>query len=348
MNIEFRKYDKNNAFQNGISLSSQPCVFTNSAKASEMRGVMSCGHSVECMNLYSYFYHSVVHDRFEIRCPALLSDDPKHICNKKWTYDELRRMCLLTPQDTDFFEMALNVNRINSEGNVKPCPKCKNYVRRNDNSPWVFCQSCNIIDPNNSYYCFDCGLERPEKLKKGESTFVCSSDQCKIGEDLNFEIPKKKICGVWTGSFKKCPYCRIWIEHVGSSYCKTLTCACKYRFCFLCGKGGNVNNFDDCSTVEGGCGRPEELSELVPLPPKRERPLPQFITADDEVSRSSRPVVVSRRADKVNDPKVEVPEKKGRQPVNRPQGKTTITVSSDKEIARDPTILKQMSDDEGK
>lgn len=309
---------------------------------------MSCGHSVECMNLFSYFYHSVLHDKFEIRCPALLSDDPRHVCNKRWTYDELRRMCLLSPQDTDFFEMALNVNRINFEGNIKPCPKCKNYVRKNDHSPWVFCQSCNIIDPNNSYYCFECGLERPEKLKKGQSTFICSGEQCSLGDELKFEIPKKKICGVMTNTYKRCPNCKIWIEHSGTSYCKILTCACKHRFCFLCGKGGNVNSFDDCSTVEGGCGRSDELNELVPLPPKKNRPPPQFIAADDEVSRSSRPIIVSRRDDKLGPSKDEPKGAAGRQPVPKPNKGKPATQSSDKEIARDATISKQLSSQDGK
>lgn len=355
MHIEYRNYDKKSAFQHGISLTSQPCIFTNSAKASEMRGLMSCGHAVECMNLYSYFYHSVLHDRYEIRCPALLSENPRDLCRKRWNYDELRRMCLLTPQDCDFFEMALNINRINAEGNVKRCPKCSNFVKKNENSTWVFCQSCNIIDPNNSYYCFECGLERPEKLKKGQSTFVCESEQCTVADNLLFDIPKKKIGGSWVNSFKKCPNCKIWIEHSGTSYCKIITCACNHRFCFVCGKGGNSNSFLDCSTVEGGCGRSEELEKLLPQPIKKERPAPQYIAPPTPASKQkeeegsmehSRPRVVSKRDARVEEHKPAnlAPT---RQPLKKDPPKKLNQTESDAEIAKPTTESHEITEERG-
>ena len=261
MNGVYRKYDKNIAFERGISLSSDPCIFTNSSKASEMRGIMSCGHPVECMSLYSFVYNSILHDKFEIRCPALMSDDPNDKCNKRWTYVELRRMCLLEGTEKDYFELGLNLNRIWAEGDVKPCPKCQNYVKKSPQSPWIYCQACNIRDPNNnSYYCFDCGRDRSDEYKAGESV-TCASIQCKIQDGLTFQISKKIVCGESVDSIQRCPNCRIWIEHNGPGYCKIFTCVCKHRFCFLCGKGGNMNSFRDCSVIMGGCKRPQTLEE---------------------------------------------------------------------------------------
>ena len=283
--IESRKYEKNKSFENGIKLTQEPCIFTNSAKASEMRGVMSCGHPVECMNLFSYFYHSVLHDKYDIRCPALKSSDPKDVCNKKWTYDELRRMCLLTPKDREFFEVALNLNIILSDKNVKRCRRCQSFVRKNEHSDWVLCQGCSITDSNNSYYCFNCEQDRSDKRIKtaGDGHMKCTSDACVIGDNLAFTVPKKKICGELVDMWQRCPnpVCGVWVEHAGPSYCKWCTCVCKYRFCFLCRKGGNMNNFVDCTSVDGGCAREEGVLKLKEK--KKEKPLPEAVLHRNQI-----------------------------------------------------------------
>lgn len=355
MQIEYRRYDKTTAFQNGITLTVQPCIFTSSAKASEMRGLMSCGHAVECMNLYSYCYHSILHDKYEIRCPALLSDDPRNKCNKKWTYDEIRRMCMLTPQDRDFFEMALNTNRIQAEGNVKRCPTCHNFVRRlNSIEPWVFCQSCNIIDPNNLQYCFDCGATKIEV--KGQTMYQCQTEQCKAKDEIKFPIPDKMIGGKMRASIIRCPNtnCNVWIEHAGPSYCKIVTCLCNHRFCFVCKKGGNVNSFNDCSTVEGGCKIPEDLEELISKPIKKDRPQPLTIlpppagpkngdesVADTKKSIQKRDQRLDSESNKItpNNSNMLTPNQsmamgRGRGPMPPPNINKTI---SDKELAKDGT-----------
>jgi len=270
MIIEWRRYDKKNAAELGITLTSKPCVFTLSAKPLEMRGLMSCGHAVECMNLFSYVYHKILHDQYEFRCPAPLSDDPADKCNKKWNYDEIRRMCLLSSTDRDFFEMALNQNRIFAEGDVKPCPQCQRYVLKFEGSTWALCQPCNLKDPANSFYCFECNTKMKERKRKPSvkelASIPCDSGVCRIGDNLLFDIPKKQICGEEVESIQRCPKCKIWIEHVGPKYCKIMTCVCKFRFCFICNKGGNLNTFQTCEADGGTCDPKVRIVEAIPTP----------------------------------------------------------------------------------
>ena len=74
------------------------------------------------------------------------------------------------------------------------------------------------------------------------------------------DVPKKIICGEKVKSIQACAKCDTLLEHIGTSYCRTMRCPCGYKFCFVCKKGDMEFNFVSCKTIPGGCGDFESKS----------------------------------------------------------------------------------------
>lgn len=97
-----RVYDKSHAYEAGIALTHEPCIFTYTPVKATYRGVMSCGHAIDPNNLYSFMFYEVVNGEWEIKCPFVSQKNPNERCGEKWGYEELRKMALLDNHEKDF------------------------------------------------------------------------------------------------------------------------------------------------------------------------------------------------------------------------------------------------------
>ncbi|KAM8882563.1 uncharacterized protein ACB058_002291 [Synchiropus picturatus] len=62
------------------------------------RALMSCGHSVTPMSLTSYCRHLLEEGRSRFVCA---------VCEEEWSFQEVQKMALLTPQEADDFEKMM-------------------------------------------------------------------------------------------------------------------------------------------------------------------------------------------------------------------------------------------------
>ncbi|XP_053716176.1 uncharacterized protein LOC128756058 isoform X2 [Synchiropus splendidus] len=62
------------------------------------RALMSCGHSVTPMSLTSYCRHLLEEGRSRFVCA---------VCEEEWSFQEVQKMALLTPQEADDFEKVM-------------------------------------------------------------------------------------------------------------------------------------------------------------------------------------------------------------------------------------------------
>ena len=209
---------------------------------------MSCGHTVDPANLFDYCLFEINAGKDKITCPWSDDKDPNLTCGKKWRYDEIRKMALLTDDEKDYFEITLNENRMKNDPNIKKCKDCVGYIKKKDYTKRMKCNNCLIVEPQAAYYCFECWTPWPNvKMKE------CPKPLCGLVEGVNIDVEYKVICGKRVCSIDKCPNCGLLLEHCGNSYCKTLKCICGWRFCFLCKKGNLAEKFTTCKNFNGGC-----------------------------------------------------------------------------------------------
>lgn len=105
MQYRVRSYGKTDAYEKGISLTYDPCMLTWLKSKDTHRGIMSCGHTIDPNNLFSYMYYCVLKGLYQIKCPYIDPVDPNKRCNQIWSYQELRKMALLNTDEKDFFEI---------------------------------------------------------------------------------------------------------------------------------------------------------------------------------------------------------------------------------------------------
>jgi hypothetical protein len=244
-----RGYEKGLAYETGIALTTEPCMFTNFEDKSSYRGMMSCGHTVDPNNLFSYMVYSALEGKASVNCPHIDPKDPNKICDAAWKYDELRKMALLNDEEKDFFEVKLSENKIYSLKSVKECRKCNNFIRKLEYTDKLICQSCLAQGVKPDIYCFTCDQEWSNRRKND-----CENEACGQSEPFYLEnMPFKEIGGVKVEAIQQCPNCRTVIEHIGTKYCKVMRCPCGFKFCFVCRKGDKEVNFVKCSLINGGC-----------------------------------------------------------------------------------------------
>ncbi|KAM8746774.1 E3 ubiquitin-protein ligase arih1l-like [Acanthopagrus schlegelii] len=194
-----------------------------------LRAKMSCGHAVTPMSLTDW-------------CRRLLNEEGKWRfvcgqtnCDAEWSFEEVRKMALLTPEEVDEFEKKMFINA-RPIFKFKECPGCKSrVVRKNLNDLSVRCTVCTAKKKNKYMFCWQCLREW-----KGP---VPRSDRCdNVGCQSSLEILKtcpdvvfKSVKGV-TGcpSRRACPTCGMLVVHDGTK-CKNIGCTqCKVEFCFVC------------------------------------------------------------------------------------------------------------------
>uniref|UniRef100_A0A3Q3MRP7 Probable E3 ubiquitin-protein ligase ARI7 n=2 Tax=Mastacembelus armatus TaxID=205130 RepID=A0A3Q3MRP7_9TELE len=192
------------------------------------RALMSCGHAVTPTSLTNW-------------CRKLLDEGESRFlcgqfgCDVEWTYDEVRKMALLTPEETAYFEKAIASNAASGSSGAKVCPGCKSVIVRQDESDLcVCCSVCTAIDRQTFKFCWQCLREW-----KGPSP---RSDRCENDGCSSESLKTLQICpriSIWDvkgrcPSIRACPTCGAMLEHDRVN-CRYVTCPrCKASFCFAC------------------------------------------------------------------------------------------------------------------
>ncbi|XP_053716175.1 E3 ubiquitin-protein ligase ARIH2-like isoform X1 [Synchiropus splendidus] len=193
------------------------------------RALMSCGHSVTPMSLTSYCRHLLEEGRSRFVCA---------VCEEEWSFQEVQKMALLTPQEADDFEKVMWEN-YKEEFEVKSCPGCKSsFLRTNLNDLSVKCTVCSAGRVGIYIFCWQCLREWRGPAPRADR---CDNEGCnktvletlKNCPDIVFQHSGlAKVTGC--PSVRACPTCGVLVEH-NSNHCKSINCdRCKVPFCFIC------------------------------------------------------------------------------------------------------------------
>ncbi|KAM8881700.1 putative E3 ubiquitin-protein ligase ariadne-2 isoform 2-T2 [Synchiropus picturatus] len=211
------------------------------------RALMSCGHSVTPMSLTSYCRHLLEEGRSRFVCA---------VCEEEWSFQEVQKMALLTPQEADDFEKMMWEN-YKEEFEVKSCPGCKSSVlRTNLNDLSVKCTVCSAGRVGIYIFCWQCLREWRGPAPRADR---CDNEGCNktVLETLkncpNIVFQSPGLANITSCPLvRACPKCGVLVEH-NKSGCKYVVCGrCKAEFCFICLKMEKdcyrrLSWFDPCS-----------------------------------------------------------------------------------------------------
>ncbi|XP_078020901.1 E3 ubiquitin-protein ligase ARIH2-like [Epinephelus lanceolatus] len=195
-----------------------------------LRAKMSCGHVVTPMSLTNWCHWLL--DQGECRFVCGQTD-----CDVEWTYEEVCKMALLTPEEMDYFEKKLFSNAAKNYFDIKLCPGCKYSVVRTDLDNLRVCCTVCTANKNEAFsFCWQCLNEWKHPSPYSDR---CANEGC-INKSLEIlmtcpDISFEDVRGV-TGcpSIRACPTCGLLVEH-DRTHCKNVTCQrCKVEFCFVC------------------------------------------------------------------------------------------------------------------
>ncbi|XP_073330746.1 uncharacterized protein [Pagrus major] len=192
------------------------------------RAKMSCGHAVTPMSLTDW-------------CLRLLDEEGKcefacGNCDVEWSFEEVCKMALLTPEEVEEFEKKMFHNAAKNFLDIKQCPGCKSRVVRNDLSNLnVECPVCTASKGRTYRFCWQCLREWKGWAPRSDR---CDNDGCPDPLDILRNCPNIifKDVKVVNGcpSIRACPTCGVLVEH-NKNQCKSMICPrCKVKFCFVC------------------------------------------------------------------------------------------------------------------
>ncbi|XP_069025948.1 E3 ubiquitin-protein ligase ARIH2-like [Embiotoca jacksoni] len=200
-----------------------------------LRALMSCGHAVTPKSLTKWCRRLLDQGDTTFECGQ--TD-----CDLKWSFEEVCKMALLTPEEIEYFEKKMFSNSKDCF-DVKSCPGCKSSVLRSDfSSLSVECTVCTADQNRTFIFCWQCLREW-----RGPSC----SDRCGNHGCVNKSLKTLKKCPEITfdvvegirgcPSIRACPTCGLLLEH-NRTGCKNIFCTrCKVEFCFVC-----LKITDDC------------------------------------------------------------------------------------------------------
>ncbi|XP_072232511.1 uncharacterized protein [Leuresthes tenuis] len=208
-----------------------------------LRAQMSCGHAVTPTSLTKWCLKQLEDGESRFVCGQFG-------CGAEWSYAEVCKMALLTPEEKKHFERTMALNATDS----RSCPGCKSSVARQILfNLSVRCKVCTAKRGRAYDFCWQCMREWKGPQPRSDR---CENDGC---SDLSLQtlrtcpdIVFERVKGV-TGcpSIRACPTCGSLLEH-GNNNCKHLLCPqCKVEFCFVC-----LKIFTECmktSSISGPC-----------------------------------------------------------------------------------------------
>ncbi|XP_067436814.1 potential E3 ubiquitin-protein ligase ariadne-2-like [Thunnus thynnus] len=190
------------------------------------RALMSCGHAVTPMSLTDWCRRLLDQGESRFKCGQT------H-CNVEWSFEEVRKMALLTPEEMKEFEKKM----INNSKDARSCPGCKSRVMRTDlNDLSVLCSVCTADKKKVYRFCCQCSREWKGPFPRSDH---CENDGC-----INQLLETLKKCPeiIFTNvkdvigcpSIRACPTCGQLVEH-DKTKCKNIVCPrCRVEFCFVC------------------------------------------------------------------------------------------------------------------
>uniref|UniRef100_A0A8C6UEW3 RING-type domain-containing protein n=1 Tax=Neogobius melanostomus TaxID=47308 RepID=A0A8C6UEW3_9GOBI len=213
---------------------------------SSRRARMSCGHTVTPMSLTDWCQQQLNEGATKFACGQTK-------CDAVWSYEEVCKMALLTPEEQKSFDDQLFANAAKHKLYVKSCPGCKSRVIREDPSDLcVICPKCTANHKKPYKFCWQCSRKWKGPVPSSDR---CGNDNCcneqvqtlKNCPDIKFDhhsLKKVKGCP----SIRACPTCGKLLEH-STKNCKFIVCnRCKDKLCFVCLKlyPNCSNYFDMC------------------------------------------------------------------------------------------------------
>ncbi|KAM7002410.1 uncharacterized protein LKV04_003685 [Tautogolabrus adspersus] len=197
---------------------------------------MSCGHAVTPESLTGWCRSLLDQGQYKFKCGAL-KDGTLFKCDALWSYEEVRRLAVLTAEEMLYFEENIARMAATEYCEFKSCPGCKTYLEREEmDNLCVECTVC-TADKKEAYeFCWQC-----LKLWKGRAprSDRCDNDGC-VNHDLKLlknckTVALSQVEGVDAcPSIRACPTCGMKVEH-DKSGCKNIICPrCQIEFCFVC------------------------------------------------------------------------------------------------------------------
>ncbi|XP_055359379.1 uncharacterized protein DDB_G0292642-like isoform X2 [Betta splendens] len=188
------------------------------------RALMSCGHAVTPTSLTNWCLKQLDEGESRFVCGQTG-------CNVEWSYEEVCKMALLTPEEKKLFEKARKSNSV--KANTKACPGCECPVLKTDLfNLKVHCTLCTVIRRRSYDFCWQCLKEWKGPDPRSDR---CDNDGCFNQSVKTLETcPEMLLRSVKCPSVRACPTCGILQQHWKDG-CRNVTCPrCKDEFCFLC------------------------------------------------------------------------------------------------------------------
>ncbi|XP_059392036.1 uncharacterized protein LOC132124900 isoform X2 [Carassius carassius] len=215
------------SFDKGINLVSKPSDLDEYDDDPDvLRAVLSCGHITDPETLTDCCRAQMDDGKTEFKCP---------LCEKKWPYDEVRKLAKLSDDETLIFEDKVGTNTVKKLVDFRGCPGCGTFVERLDVSNLcVKCSVCTERTRKSYHFCWQC---LREWKGPGPRADRCDNVGCAIDQKLLKDCPLitlTSVQNVQCPAIRACTSCGVLTEHNNKGH-KIIEChACNNRFCFIC------------------------------------------------------------------------------------------------------------------
>jgi len=180
----------------------------------ESRAKMPCGHVISKQSMTTWLRDRIKARKYQIYCPG--RDRQNKMCPTVWDWSLCRKVGVLTQQEIEEFETALDHNYTKEFLGGQDCPHCKALIIKPESlGNRVKCSFCKKAD-----FCWKCLCPW-----RGSGS-VCGNEVCAGKKDSNYLLktcPTKTIDHIeGVPIYRACPKCESLISH--KEACRHMTC----------------------------------------------------------------------------------------------------------------------------